>query len=203
MYRVGIDIGGTFTDMLLVGDDGSAVIGKTLTTPGDPSLAVENALRPALENGTVKTGVRGTLIHGTTLVTNALIERKGAPTALLTTSGFRDAVEIGREHRYELYDLNLELPKPLVPRHLRFDVPERMAADGSVIQPLNEEFVRGLVVELRNKGIRAIGVCYLNSFRNQAHEKRTAEIIAEVAPEIRVSLSSEAVSYTHLEPTRH
>jgi N-methylhydantoinase A len=194
MYRVGIDIGGTFTDMLLVGDDGSAVIGKTLTTPGDPSLAVEEALGPVLESGAVKTGDRGTLIHGTTLVTNALIERKGALTALLTTSGFRDAVEIGREHRYELYDLNLDLPKPLVPRHLRFDVPERVAADGVVLEALDETFVRRLVSELRDKGIKAIGVCYLNSFRNPAHEKRTAEIIADVAPEIRVSLSSEVVA---------
>src|SRR5512147_2108616 len=194
MYRVGIDIGGTFTDMLLVGADGTAVIGKTLTTPGDPSLAVENALRPALENGAVDARERGTLIHGTTLVTNALIERKGALTALLTTAGFRDAVEIGREHRYELYDLNLDLPKPLVPRHLRFDVPERVAADGSVLKPLDETFVRRLVAELRDKGIKAIGVCYLNSFRNPAHERRTAEIIAETAPEIRVSLSSEVVA---------
>ncbi len=194
MYRVGIDIGGTFTDMLLVGEDGAAVIGKTLTTPGDPSLAVENALRPAIESGAVTGAGRGTLIHGTTLVTNALIERKGAPTALLTTAGFRDAVEIGREHRYELYDLNLDLPKPLVPRHLRFDVPERMAADGSILQPLDEMFVRRLVAELRDNGIRAIGVCYLNSFRNAAHEKRTAEIIADVAPNIRVSLSSEVVA---------
>ena len=112
MYKVGIDIGGTFTDMLFVTEDGNAVIGKTLTTQGDPSLAVENALRPVLENGNVKKTDRGTLIHGTTLVTNALIERKGTPTALLTTAGFRDAVEIGREHRYELYDLNLELPAP-------------------------------------------------------------------------------------------
>ena len=194
MYRVGIDIGGTFTDLLLVGEDGSAVIGKTLTTPGDPSIAVEDALRPVLENGTVRVGERGTLIHGTTLVTNALIERKGASTALLTTQGFRDAVEIGREHRYELYDLNIELPKPLVPRHLRFDVPERIAADGSVLEPLDEKFVRRLVAELRDKGIKAIGVCYLNSFRNPAHEKRTAEIIAEVAPKTRVSLSSEVVA---------
>jgi N-methylhydantoinase A len=194
MYRVGIDIGGTFTDMLLIGDDGAAVIGKTLTTPGDPSLAVENALRPALENGAIKAGERGTLIHGTTLVTNALIERKGALTALLTTAGFRDAVEIGREHRYELYDLNLDLPKPLVPRHLRFDVPERVAADGSVLTALDEAFVRRLVGELRDKGIKAIGVCYLNSFRNPAHERRTAEIIAAVAPQIRVSLSSEVVA---------
>ncbi|MGH7824119.1 MAG: hydantoinase/oxoprolinase family protein [Candidatus Binatia bacterium] len=194
MYRVGIDIGGTFTDMLLVGEDGDAMIGKTLTTPGEPSLAVENALRPALEAGAVKPGEHGTLIHGTTLVTNALIERKGAPTALLTTAGFRDAVEIGREHRYELYDLNLELPKPLVSRHLRFDVPERMAADGGVLQPLDENFVIRLVTELRDKGIKAIGVSYLHSFRNPAHERRTAEIIAEVAPKIRVSLSSEVVA---------
>src|SRR5574342_383977 len=178
MYRVGIDIGGTFTDLLLVGEDGAAVIGKALTTPGDPSLAVENALRPLLENGAIKTGERGTLLHGTTLVTNALIERKGALTALLTTKGFRDAVEIGREHRYELYDLNLELPRPLVPRHLRFDVPERMAADGTVLKPLDEAFVRRLVAELRDKGIKAIAICYLNSFRNPVHERRTAEIIA-------------------------
>ena len=194
MYRVGIDIGGTFTDMLLVGEDGAAVIGKTLTTPGDPSLAVENALKPALQNGSVNPQQRGTLIHGTTLVTNALIERKGAPTALLTTSGFRDAVEIGREHRYELYDLNLELPKPLVPRHLRFDVSERMAADGSVLQPLDEDFVRQLVTELRDKGVKAIAISYLNSYRNPAHERRTGEIVAEVAPQIRVSLSSEVVA---------
>jgi N-methylhydantoinase A len=194
MYRVGIDIGGTFTDMLVVGADGTVVIGKTLTTPGDPSLAVENALRPVLRNGAVKAAERGTLIHGTTLVTNALIERKGASTALLTTAGFRDAVEIGREHRYELYDLNLELPKPLVPRHLRFDVPERVAADGSVLEPLDESLVRRLVAELRDRGIRALGVCYLNSFRNPEHERRTAEIIAEIAPEMRVSVSSEVVA---------
>ncbi len=192
MYRVGIDIGGTFTDMLLVGADGTAVIGKTLTTAGDPSLAVENALKPVLP--VQSSNERGTLIHGTTLVTNALIERKGAPTALLTTAGFRDAVEIGREHRYELYDLNLDLPKPLVPRHLRFDVPERIAADGGVLQPLDENFVRRLVSELRDEGIRAIAICYLNSFRNSAHERRTAEIIREIAPNIRVSLSSEVVA---------
>jgi N-methylhydantoinase A len=123
-----------------------------------------------------------------------LIERKGAPTALLTTTGFRDAVEIGREHRYELYDLNLELPKPLVPRHLRFDVPERVAADGSVLQPLDQSYVRRLAAELRDKGIRAVAVCYLNSFRNSDHERRTAEIIGEIAPEIRISLSSEVVA---------
>ncbi len=194
MYRVGVDIGGTFTDLLLVGQDGSAFIGKSLTTPGDPSLAVETALSEALGAGVARSGERGTLVHGTTLVTNALIERKGAPTALLTTDGFRDALEIGREHRFELYDLNLELPRPLVPRYLRFDVPERTTADGNVLQPLNESFVRRLVAELRDKGIRAIAVCYLNSFRNPVHERRTAEVIAEVAPGMRVSLSSDVVA---------
>ncbi|MFQ5922971.1 MAG: hydantoinase/oxoprolinase family protein [Anaerolineales bacterium] len=194
MYRVGVDIGGTFTDLLLIGQGGSAFIGKTLTTPGDPSLAVETALRESLGAGVAGDGERGTLVHGTTLVTNALIERKGAPTALLTTDGFRDALEIGREHRYELYDLNLELPRPLVPRYLRFDVPERTTADGNVLQPLDESFVRRLAAELRDKGIRAIAVCYLNSFRNPVHERRTAEVIAEVAPELRVSLSSDVVA---------
>src|SRR3970282_3037614 len=177
MYRVGVDIGGTFTDLLLAGEDRRAVIHKTLTTPGDPSQAVETALSQALGEGMAEARGRGTLVHGTTLVTNAIIERTGAPTALLPTAGFRDALEIGREHRYELYDLNLEFPKPLVPRHLRFDVPERIAADGSVLRPLDESFVRRLARELSAKGIGAIGICYLNSFRNPAHERRTAEIV--------------------------
>lgn len=194
MYRAGADIGGTFTDLLLVAKDGRAVFGKTLTTPGDPSLAVETAMRQALASEAIAPGERGTLVHGTTLVTNALIERQGAPTALLATEGFRDAIEIGREHRYELYDLNLDLPKPLVPRELRFDVPERIAADGSVLKPLDEDYVCRLVTELRDNGITAIGVAYLNSFRNPTHERRTLELIAQVAPDIRVSLSSEVVS---------
>ncbi|MCZ6548418.1 MAG: hydantoinase/oxoprolinase family protein, partial [Deltaproteobacteria bacterium] len=194
MYRVGVDIGGTFTDLLLVGQDGHTIIGKTLTTSEDPSMAVETVLSEAFRADTVGGGERGTLVHGTTLVTNALIERKGALTALLTTSGFRDALEIGRENRYELYDLNLELARPLVPRHLRFDVPERIMADGEVLQPLDEDFVCRLVAELRDKRIRAIAVCYLNSFRNPLHERRTAEIIAEVAPELRVSVSSDVVA---------
>ena len=193
MYRVGVDIGGTFTDLLLVADDGTSFIGKTLTTHGDPSVAVETAMREGLETGIVDRAQQGTVVHGTTLVTNALIERKGAVTALLTTEGFRDALEIGREHRYELYDLDLELPKPLVPRYLRFDVPERVAADGTVLKPLDEAFVRSLVAELRDKGVRAVAVCYLNSFRNAAHERRTRDLIAEVAPEIRVSVSADVV----------
>jgi len=194
MVRVGVDIGGTFTDLLVLKKDGSAVIHKTLTTFRDPSLSVETVLRYAFEDGGVAHGGPEEIIHATTLVANALIERKGAVTALLTTAGFRDALEIGREQRYDLYDLNLELPKPLVPRHLRFDVPERMQADGQVFQSLDRGYVRRLVAELRDKGVKAIAVCYLNSYRNPSHEKETAEVIAEVAPEIRVSLSSDVVA---------
>src|SRR5919198_2422484 len=190
-YRVGADNGGTFTDLLLVAEDGATIFGKTLTTPDDPSVAVESAMRQALADAPGVLGQRGTLVHGTTLVTNALIQRTGAPTALLTTDGFRDALEIGREHRYELYDLNLEHPRPLVPRELRFDVPERIAADGTELRPLDEAYVCRLVGELRDRGVTAIAVAYLNSFRNPGHERRTAELIAEVAPDVRVSLSSE------------
>ncbi len=125
-FRVGVDIGGTFTDLILVNEaTGEFTVGKVLTTPTDPSEAVETVLTDALSRAGVAANELKHLVHGTTLVTNAIIERKGARTALLTTQGFRDSVEIGRENRYELYDLMLENPKPLVPRYLRFDVPQR------------------------------------------------------------------------------
>ena len=129
---MGVDIGGTFTDLCLAGEDGIVAVGKTLTTPAAPADAVERVLAETLADAGVSVEDVSLLVHGTTLVTNAIIERKGARTALLATAGFRDAVEIGRERRYELYDLQVELPKPLAPRHLRFDVPERVLADGTV-----------------------------------------------------------------------
>ncbi len=191
MYRLGVDIGGTFTDLLLVAEAGRTVIGKTLTTAADPSEGVERVVSWALREAGLGKAERGVLVHATTLATNTILERSGPPTALLTTAGFRDALEIGREHRFDLYDLNLEVPLPLIPRHLRFDVPERLAASGAVLRPLDEEYVRRLVAELRQKGIRAIAVSYLHSYRNPVHERRTAEVIAAVAPELRVSLSAE------------
>ena len=133
------------------------------------------------------------VIHGTTLVTNAIIERKGAHTALLTTRGFRDAYEIAREHRYELYDLFLELPDPLVPRHLRLEVDERIFADGTVSQAPSEDAVAKLVAELRDKGIEAIAICFLHSYANPAHEQLVGAIVGEIAPGVRVSLSSEVL----------
>jgi N-methylhydantoinase A len=190
--RVGIDIGGTFTDLVLIDDaSGSRAVGKVLTSPEDPSQAVEEGLVDLLEQEGVAAAQLGTVIHGTTLVTNALIERRGVSTALLTTEGFRDAVAIGTEHRYDMYDIFIEKPEPLVPRSLRYGVRERVLDDGSVALRLDEEQVRSIVAELREREVRAVAVSFLHSFRNPVHECRVAEILAEEAPEITVSLSSE------------
>jgi N-methylhydantoinase A len=193
-FRVGVDIGGTFTDLVLIDEtSGQMTIGKTLTTPSAPAEAVEWLLADALERARVSpAGVRN-VVHGTTLVTNAIIERKGARTALLTTRGFRDAYEIGREHRYDLYDLFLEMPRPLVPRHLRLEVDERVYADGAVARELNEPDTRELVAELAEKDIEAVAVCLLHSYANPSHEQAVRRILREQAPHIRVSLSSDVV----------
>ena len=191
-HRVGIDIGGTFTDLVLIDDaSGERAIGKVLTTPDDPSEAVEQGLRGLLEREDVDASQLKTIIHGTTLVTNALIERRGTATALLTTEGFRDAVAIGTEHRYDMYDIFLEKPEPLVPRSLRYGVRERVLDDGSVLRDLDEEQVRAIAGELLERGIGAVAVSFLHGFRNPAHEQRVAEILAEEAPGVAVSLSSE------------
>jgi N-methylhydantoinase A len=191
-HRVGIDIGGTFTDLVLIDDaSGERAIGKVLTTPDDPSEAVEQGLRGLLEREDVDASQLKTIIHGTTLVTNALIERRGTATALLTTEGFRDAVAIGTEHRYDMYDIFLEKPEPLVPRSLRYGVRERVLDDGSVLRDLDEEQVRAIAGELLERGIGAVAVSFLHGFRNPVHEQRVAEILAEEAPGVVVSLSSE------------
>ncbi len=190
--RIGIDIGGTFTDLLLVdAEAGTTVVGKTLTTPDDPSRAVRTGLEQLLREAGRAPAEIGQIVHGTTLVTNALIERKGARTALLTTQGFRDAVEIGREHRYDLYDLFLDLPKPLVPRYLRFEVNERILSDGSVFIPLDTSQVEELARRLAGDGIEAVAVCFLHSYLNPSHERLAGAILANVAPSLVVSLSSD------------
>ena len=191
-HRVGIDVGGTFTDLLLVDDaTGEVTVGKELTTPADPARAIEQVLDGALAARGLSPTALGRLIHGTTLVTNALIERKGARLALLATRGFRDAVEIAREHRYALYDLFLEMPRPLVPRYLRFDVPERILADGTVREPLDEAYVERLLRELARRGVEAVAVAFLHSYQNPAHEQAVARIAARIAPSLRVGLSSD------------
>ena len=193
-YRVGADIGGTFTDLIVVENTtGAFAIGKVLTTPEDPSLAVEEALTATLQAFGVAPAQVQHLIHGTTLVTNAMIERKGAKTALLTTQGFRDSVEIGRENRYELYDLMLEQPKPLTPRHLRFDIPQRTLSDGSTYQELDTAYVEKLAHELADNGIEAVAIVFLHSFTNPEAERAARAIVQRVAPNLRVSISSDVV----------
>jgi N-methylhydantoinase A len=193
VLRAGVDIGGTFTDLCVADRDHVVAVGKTLTTPHDPSQGVETVLAETLERLGLPFSDLHLVVHGTTLVTNAIIERKGSPTALLATQGFRDAVEIGRERRYELYDLLIENPRALVPRHLRFDVPERTLADGSVAVALDEPFVERLGRELGESGIEAVAVSFLHSFTNPEHERRARDALLRAAPALRVSLSSEVV----------
>ncbi|MEA2512670.1 MAG: N-methylhydantoinase [Thermomicrobiales bacterium] len=192
--RVGVDIGGTFTDLLLFDtDSGEFFLGKVLTTPDDPSRAVQEGIRELLHTSSRNPAGVGQIVHGTTLVTNALIERKGARTALLTTKGFRDAVEIGREHRYDLYDLFLELPKPLVPRALRFELDERVLSDGTILTPLEPDETARAIELLRREGIEAVAVCLLHSYQNPTHERQVVEEIARSAPDLIVSASADVV----------
>ena len=191
--RVGADIGGTFTDLCVLDDTGVVAVGKILTTHDEPARAVEEGLKRTLAEAGLDAADVEQFVHGTTLVTNALIERKGSRTALLATAGFRDMLEMRREHRYELYDLLIELPTPLVPRHLRFDVPERILADGTVHIGLDEDYVARLGRELDARGIDAVAICFLHAFTNPEHERRAADVLKEVAPRLRVALSSEVV----------
>ncbi|MBN9013010.1 MAG: hypothetical protein J0H25_08155, partial [Rhizobiales bacterium] len=172
---------------------GRFTIGKTLTTPDDPARAVQTGVGQLVQDAGAKPTDVEQIVHGTTLVTNALIERKGAKTALITTEGFRDALEIAREHRYDLYDLFLELPKPLVPRSLRFELNERVFADGSIHKALDDAEVIDLIQQLQADGIEAVAVSLIHSYQNPAHERRVAELLAEHAPEMIVSISSDVV----------
>src|SRR5215469_9624789 len=167
--RIGVDIGGTFTDLVWVDDATGAVrVGKLLTTPKDPSQAVEQGVVTVLNDAGSRAGDVRSLIHGTTLATNALIERKGALTGLLTTAGFRDSVEIGREGRYDMYDLFIDQPSPLVPRHLRLEVTERMLADGRVLTPLDPASARAAIERLRGAGLEALASCLLRAYHSRA-----------------------------------
>ncbi len=194
MYKVGSDIGGTFTDTVFLDErTGELVLGKVLTTPQDPSIGAVNGVTEVLRS--LGAGARdiSQLIHGTTLVANALIERKGARTGLITTKGFRDVLEARTGKRYDLYDPAFEMPEPLVPRYLRKEVVERLAYDGSVVEPLDEAQARDVVRELMAEGVEAIAVCFLHSFRNPAHELAMKAIIQGEAPDVSVSLSVEVV----------
>jgi len=192
-YTVGVDIGGTFTDIVCAGSDGSFRLMKRPTTKGDPAAAVRDALAAMRADWGIDPAQIARFAHGSTVATNAVIERKGARTGIVTTAGFKDVLEIGRQMRHQMYDLILkpETPVFLAPGRRRKEVRERIAADGEIVIPLDEDDVRRAAAELVADGIEAIAIDFLFSFINPAHERRAAEIIAAAHPQVALSLSTE------------
>ncbi len=188
--RIAVDIGGTFTDVVLE-EGGRRLTRKLLTTPQRPEEAVLEGMRLILADAGRGFPDVTVFVHGTTLATNAVIERRGARTALLATEGFRDVLDIANESRYDQYDLTIEKPRPLVPRRLRLTVPERMDVHGTVRLALDEAAVRAAARQLKAEGVESVAVAYMHSYVNPAHERRTREILKEEAPDLWVTLSSE------------
>ncbi|MBV8751844.1 MAG: hydantoinase/oxoprolinase family protein [Hyphomicrobiales bacterium] len=189
-HRLGVDIGGTFTDVAL-DSAGRRYTAKVLTTPAAPERGVIAAIEAVLAEARIPAAALSIIIHGTTLATNALIERKGAKTALITTRGFRDTIEIRHENRFEQYDVGIDLPPPLVPRRLRLTVSERIDARGRVLTPLDEDDVTRAIDEIEHQDVKAVAVGLLHSFTEPRHERRIGAMIAQRLPGVAVTLSSE------------
>ena len=189
--RLAVDIGGTFTDLALEAN-GKRTSVKVLTTPRAPEEGVLTGIAEILKESGMKPVDLGLVIHGTTLATNAIIERKGARTALIVTEGFRDSIEMAFEHRFEQYDILMQKPPPLVPRDLRFGIPERLDGRGNVLIPLDEDAVRALVPKLEAQKIEAVAIGYMHAYLDGKHERRTRDILRELMPDLSITLSSEA-----------
>ena len=188
--RLAVDIGGTFTDVALeIGE--TLYTTKILTTHAAPERAVLEGIREVIRSAGSEPGEVSLIVYGTTLATNLLIERKGSPIALLTTAGFRDSIEMRNENRYEQYDLDIDLPAPLVPRGRRFPVNERINARGKVLVPLDEAAVEALVPRLEEKGVRSVAIAFLHSYMNDAHEQRARDLLLRRLPSLQVTLSCE------------
>lgn len=190
-FRLGFDVGGTFTDFALQGPGGELTTGKRLTTYPDPSEGCLAGLDELVARAGVSWAEVAQLVHGTTLGSNLVVERKARGVGLLTTRGFRDVLIIGREKRYQVYDLQIDKPPPLIPRRLIGEVTERILADGSVRTPLDETDARRAVRELVDRGVTTLAICLLHSYVNPVHERRLAELVAEEAPHVIVTLSHE------------
>jgi len=191
LLKVGVDVGGTFTDVcLLDAVSGEVWVDKLPSTVGDQSIAFVEGLMKVLQKAERGPAEIDFLVHGTTVATNALLEHKGARTALLTTRGFRDVLEIGTQQRRELYSVVQSRPPVLVPRYLRREVTERVAADGTVVTPLDEDEARRVLSELADQGVETLAICLLFSFMNPEHERRLAELAAQIMPQAMVSVSS-------------
>jgi 5-oxoprolinase (ATP-hydrolysing)/N-methylhydantoinase A len=194
-YRIGFDIGGTFTDFILIDQQTSKIrLHKCLTTPHDPSVGALQGLEELVSAAEVPLSEVAEIVHGTTLVTNALIERRGAKLGLITTQGFRDILEMGTEQRYDIFDLFLQYPDPLVPRRRRLEVPERLDRDGNAVVALDIEAVKTAARQLVSEGVEAIAVCFLHAYRNPAHERAAGEAIRSLYPNLAISLSSDVVA---------
>ena len=192
--RLGVDTGGTFTDLCLVDEAGGQVrVAKVSSTPHDPAEAVINGINQLVERGELTPEQIGFLIHGTTVATNALLESKGAPTALITTQGFEDVLLIGRQSRPKLYDFWAQRPKPIVPRSRCYGIPERVLHDGRVLRPLDEDAVIKALTDIKARGIGSIAVCLIHSYANPAHEARIKELAAQIHPQAMVTISSEVL----------
>lgn len=185
--RVATDIGGTFTDLVAVDDQGKTILTKSHTTP--PNFE-EGVIKVIQKSGVCPQEIKD-FIHGTTTIINALTERKGAKTALITTKGFRDVLEIARCNRPDLFNMVFAKPRPFIPRYLRKEVEERVSFDGKVVTPLNEEDIKAAVEYFKKEKVEAIAVCYINSYANDEHEKRTVELIRKLWPEVFVTSSIE------------
>jgi len=193
--RLGFDIGGTFTDFVLADPGTGAMrLHKRLTTPEDPAVGALDGLRQIIADHGARFADVAEIVHGTTLVTNAVIERNGARLGLITTAGFRDVLEAGTEQRYDIYDLFLTYPKPLVPRRHRLEVAERIDRDGQVVTALDVEGVRRATRSLRDAGAEAVAICFLNAYREPRHEREAAAIVRAELPGVPVSISSEVVA---------
>ena len=189
-YRLGIDIGGTFTDFVLLEEKtGKLFFGKTLTTYDNPANGIIKGTIELLEREGIALKQVRNVVHGTTLVTNAVIERKGAKTGLITTKGFEDVLEIGREFRYDIYDIFLTVPEPLVPRNLRLGISERIDYLGNILTPIDQTEIETVVDKLVNESCESIAVCFLQSFTNAVHERAVGNFIKQKYPHIYVSLS--------------
>ena len=189
-FLIGVDIGGTFTDIVVVDQiSGKQFNGKILTTPINPSEAVLSGVKEILARHKIDPK-KCRIIHGTTLVANALIERKGVKTALLTTKGFKDVLEIGREWRYDLFALDLEMPSPIVQRNLRFEVSERLNFQGKIIKKLDEKELIKVAKEIKKSGVETLAIVFLHSFKNATHEKLAKKIIQKHVPGLNICLSS-------------
>jgi len=193
-FRLGVDVGGTFTDLVLVGPDGRALTRKVLSSTANYAEAILSGTQALLADAGLGPGAIGEVIHGTTVATNAILERRGARTGLITTAGFRDLLEIGRLRLARLYDLDFERPIPLVPRRVRLEVTERMNHRGAVVTALDRRSVESAVDRLVGEGVESIAVCLLHAYANPSHEQAVGAIVSDRAPGVALTLSSDILA---------